>query len=67
MRCSRRAFLERHSAALRQITITSSSRSLAWAAGRWTAKPCALQGLLQMEHPPDDVKTGNVRPTPALR
>ncbi|WP_046864026.1 hypothetical protein [Microvirga massiliensis] len=66
MRCSRRAFLERHSAALRPDHNHKFVALFGLHGGALDCEAVCLEGPLQMENPPDDMETGNVM-LPALR
>ena len=60
MRCSRRAFFERHSAALRPDHNHEFIALFGLRGGALDCEAVCLQGPLQMENPLDYVETGNV-------
>jgi hypothetical protein len=67
MRCSRRAFFERHSAALRPDHNHEFIALFGLRGGALDREAVCLQGPLQITNSLDYVKTGNVIPTPAFR
>ena len=64
MGCSRRAFLERHSAALRPDHNREFVALFGLRGGALDREAVCLQGPLQITNSLDYVKTGNVMPPP---